>query len=200
MLPVEFFEEAAKRLPESLEPIFETAREIRQSTDSEKITGAVLAAAMIKNLPGYETILAHLKLDFASIKQGIIWFNYLYGEVKDAKNPVRSGGIARDLAFGFTPTLQRFATNVSMRSAGVRTKLQQADHQIVINQMIDNLSKGGRKNTTLVGAYGSGRTTMINYFAETLLNANAKIPSSLKFSQIYSLDASSLISAATKPG
>ena len=200
MLPIEFFEEVAKRIPGTLENVFETAREIRQETDSEKITGGVLAVAMVKNLPEYEIILNRMKLDLASLEQGVIWFNYLYGAVKDAKTPVRSGGIARDLAFGFTPTLQRFATNVSMRSAGARTKLQQADHQAVIDQMIDNLSSSARKNTALIGAYGSGRTTMINYLAETLLNANAKIPSSLKFSQIYSLDASSLISAASKPG
>ena len=199
-LPVEFFEEVAKRIPGSLDTVFETAREIRQNTNSEKITGGVLAVAMVKNLPEYETILNRMKLDLTSLEQGVIWFNYLYGAVKDSKTPVRSGGIARDLAFGFTPTLQRFAVNVSMRSAGVRTKLQQADHQAVINQMIDNLSSSARKNTALIGAYGSGRTTMINYLAETLLNANSKIPGSIKFSQIYSLDASSLISAAGKPG
>ena len=200
LLSSQFFEEVAKRVPCEVEQIFETAREIQQNTDSEKITGGVLAIALIKNLPEYETILNRMKLDIKSLEQGVVWFNYLYGVVKDTKKPIRSGGIARDLAFGYTPTLQRFATNVSLRSAGLHTKLQQADHQAVMKQMIENLSSGGRKNTTLIGAYGSGRTTMINYLAETLLDANAKIPRSLKFSQIYSLDAASLISAAGQPG
>ena len=200
LLSSQFFEEVAKRVPCTIEQIFETAREIQQNTDSEKITGGVLAIALIKNLPEYETILSRMKLDIKSLEQGVVWFNYLYGVVKDTKKPIRSGGIARDLAFGYTPTLQRFATNISMRSAGLHTKLQQADHQAVMKQMIENLSSGGRKNTTLVGAYGSGRTTMINYLAETLLDANSKIPRSLRFSQIYSLDAASLISAASQPG
>ncbi len=184
----------------SLEQTFETAREIRQETKSEKITGAVLLVAIIKNLPDYDIVLRRLKLDLPSLYHGITWFNYLYGVVKDSKNPTRSGGIARDFAFGYTPTLQRFAINVSERSNGARTRLQQADHQAIMNQIMSNLTEGSRRNATLIGAYGSGRTTMINYLAETLLNANAKIPNSLKFSQIYSLDASSLISATSNPG
>lgn len=184
----------------SLEQIFEIAREIRQETNSEKITGAVLLVALIKSIPEYKTILSRLKLDLPSLYQGIIWFNYLYGIVKDSKIPIRSGGIARDFAFGYTPTLQRFAINISERSNGARTRLQQADHQAIMNQIISNLTEGSRKNAALIGAYGSGRTTMINYLAETLLNADSKIPNSLKFSQIYSLDASSLISAANNPG
>lgn len=200
MLPAQFMEEVAKALPDNLEPIFETARVIRQETDSEKVTGGVIMVAMIKNLPDYETVLNRMKLDVKSLEQGAIWFNYLYGLVKDARTPVRSGGIARDLAFGYTPTIQRFATNVSALSANARTRLQQADQHAIIKQMIDNLSTGAHKNTALIGNYGSGRTTLINYFAETLLNASSKIPSSLKFSQLYSLDAASLIAVADKPG
>ena len=52
----------------------------------------------------------------------------------------------------------------------------------------------------LVGAYGSGRSTIVNSFAETLMNADSKIPLSLKFRQIYSLDPSSLISASKNQG
>lgn len=200
MLPPQFFEFVAESIGPSLEPVFKTARLVRQETNSEKITGAVLAVAMIKNLEDPDAILGRFKLDLHSLYDGVIWFNYLYGVVKDAKKPTRSGGIARDFAFGYTPTLQRFATNISERSARAHTKLQQADHQVIIEQIISNLTEGPRKNAALIGAYGSGRTTMINYLAETLINASSKIPNSLKFSQIYSLDASSLISAAQNPG
>ena len=200
ILPADFMENVAKALPDTLEPIFETARSVRQETDSEKITGGVLMIAMIKNLPDYETVLSQMKLDLASLEQGVIWFNYLYGLVKDAKTPIHSGGIARDLAFGYTPTIQRFATNISTLSASARTRLQQANQHAIIKQMIDNLSTGAHRNTALIGNYGSGRTTLVNYFAETLLNASSKIPGSLKFSQLYSLDAASLIAVADKPG
>lgn len=200
MLPHQFLDFLTSQNTSSLEEIFKIARKIQQDTDSEEITGAILIVAIIESTPNYESILSRLKLELPDLYQGIIWFNYLYGIVKSSKTPIRSGGIARDFAFGFTPTLQRFATNVSSRSAGARTKLQQANNQNIVNQIISNLTSGSRKNAALIGDYGSGRTTMINYLAETLLNADSKIPRSLKFSQIYSLDAPSLISAASNPG
>lgn len=199
-LGLPFFLEVAKILPNAIEPIFETARTVRDETDSEEISGAVLAVAMIKNLPNYETILGQLKLSLEDLYSGVTWFNYLYGVVKESKRPVRSGGIARDLAFGYTPTLERFAMNISSYRSSARTKIQQADHAEIIKKIINNLTKGGRKNACLIGAYGSGRSTIVNSLAETLMDASEKIPNSLKFSQIYSLDAPSLISASRNRG
>lgn len=199
-LPIPFFNEIANFLPATTEPIYETARTIREATNSEEITGAVLAVAIISSIPNYEILLNQFQLTIADLHQGIIWFNYLNGMVKDAKKPVRSGGIARDFAFGYTPTLERFAMNLSERYSGAHTKLQMADHTKIINQIIDTFTRGGRQNVALVGAYGSGRSTIVNALAETLMNADSKIPNSLKYRQIYSLDAPSLISASKDNG
>ena len=140
-LSLPFFLEVAKILPSSIEPIFETAREVREETASEEISGAVLAVAMIKNLPDPEMVLNQLKLSLSDLYQGIVWFNYLHGVVKDSKKPVRSGGIARDLAFGYTPTLERFAINISASRSFARTKIQQANHAEIIQKIINNLTK-----------------------------------------------------------
>ena len=199
-LPIPFFNEIANFLPATTEPIYETAHTIREATNSEEITGAVLAVAIISSIPNYEILLNQFQLTIADLHQGIIWFNYLNGMVKDAKKPVRSGGIARDFAFGYTPTLERFAMNLSERYSGAHTKLQMADHTKIINQIIDTFTRGGRQNVALVGAYGSGRSTIVNALAETLMNADSKIPNSLKYRQIYSLDAPSLISASKDNG
>ena len=199
-LPIPFFDQVANFLPAFTEPIYEAAHHIREATNSEEITGAVLAAAIISSVPNYELLLNQFQLTMADLHQGIIWFNYLNGMVKDAKKPVHSGGIARDFAFGYTPTLERFAINLSERYSGAHTKLQMADHTKIIGQIIDTFTRGGRQNVALVGAYGSGRSTIVNSLAETLMNADSKIPNSLKYRQIYSLDAPSLISAAKDNG
>ncbi len=199
-LPVPFFEQLIDYLPSDTEPIYAAAHDIREATNSEEITGAVLAIAIISTLPNYELLLNQMKLTMSDLHQGIIWFNYLNGMVKNSKKPVHSGGIARDFAFGYTPTLQRFAINLSERYSGSHTKVQQADHTKIISQIIDTFTHGGRQNVALVGAYGSGRSTIINSLAETLMDADTKIPHSLKYRQIYSLDAPSLISAAKDPG
>ena len=195
-LPTPFFNEIANFLPATPEPIYETARHICETTNSEEITGAVLAVAIISSVPNYELLLNQFQLTITDLHQGIIWFNYLNGMVKNSKKPIRSGGIARDFAFGYTPTLQRFAINLSERYSGAHTKLQMADHTKIIGQIIETFTHGGRQNVALIGAYGSGRSTIVNALAETLMNADSKIPHSLKYRQIYSLDAPSLISAA----
>ncbi len=196
-LPVPFFTNISNLLPSTTEPIYQTARTIRETTQSEEITGAVLAVAIIATIPNHETLLNQLQLTMDDLHQGIIWFNYLNGMVKDAHKPVRTGGIARDFAFGYTPTLQRFAINLSERYAGSHTRLQQADHTKIIDQIIETFTRGGRQNVALIGAYGSGRSTIVNSLAELLMDADSHIPASLKYRQIYSLDAPSLISSAS---
>ncbi len=190
------FEQAVEFLPADVEPIFDTAREIRIQTNSESITGAVLVVSIIKNLPEYDKLLNQLKLDIDDLYQGIVWYNYLYGLVKGTRKKVHSGGIARDFAFGYTPTLQRFATNFSERYYGSNNRVQQAENYEIVDKIIHNFTHGGRQNVALIGAYGSGKTTILNYLAQTLLDPDSKIPNDLKFRQIYVLDAPSLISAA----
>lgn len=199
-LTIPLFEQLLQYLPNDAKPIYETALKIREKTNSEEITGAILVVSLVENLPNYEYLLNQLKLNVNDLYQGITWYNYLHGIVKDSKKPVHSGGIARDLAFGFTPTLQHFAVNLSSRYYGDNTHVQQAENHKIIDQIIQTFSGGGRQNVALIGAYGSGRSTIINYLAQTLLNADAKIPSNLKFRQIFSLDVSSLISTAKNRG
>ena len=199
-LPLAFFEKILPFLPDSVESIYETAITVRNKTNSESITGAVLATAIIESLPNYEQVLSQLKLDISDLYQGITWFNYLNGLAKDSKKPVHTGGIARDFAFGFTPTLQRFAINLSTRYTGFKNKIQQAETTEIIQKIIDTFSHAGRQNIALIGAYGSGRSSIVNAFAETLMNADSKVPTNLKYRQIYSLDAPSLIAAAKNQG
>ncbi len=199
-LTVPVFEQLSQFLPQDTSPIYNQALIIREKTNSEEITGAILVVSIIEILPNHENILNTFKLSLNDLYQGINWDNYLKDLVKNRQKPVHSGGIARDLAFGYTPTLQRFATNLSSRYYGDNTHIQQAENYGIIEQIIQTFSKGGRQNVALIGAYGSGRSTIVNYLAQTLLNADAKIPSNLKFRQIYSLDVTSLISGASNPG
>ncbi|MBQ3293028.1 ATP-dependent Clp protease ATP-binding subunit [Candidatus Saccharibacteria bacterium] len=197
-LPIAFFEQIAPNIP--IESIYSTACEICHELNSSEITGAMLAVSIIKNRPDYEQILNYFQLSLDDLYQGINWYNYLNGLVKSSKKRVRNGGIARDFAFGFTPTLERFATNLSNRYVNNAEKVQQAENAEIFEKMIHIFSHQGRENVALIGAYGSGRSTIVSTFAETLMNADSDIPNNLRYRQIYSLNASSLISAAKNPG
>lgn len=199
-LPTNFLEQLSDYLPAATEPIYEAALRVREDTDSETITGAVLTVALITTLPSYDQLLNQFKLSLADLYQGITWYNYLNGIVKSRKKPVHTGGIARDFAFGFTPTLQRFAVNLSTRYTGTNYRIQQAENSHILQQIIDTFSHKGRQNIALVGSYGSGRSTIVSSLAETLMNADSSVPTNLKYRQIYSLDAPSLISAAKTSG
>ncbi len=197
----EVLSEFATRAPEDMSKIFSTSRELRRELDAEVVSGGILAVAIIMNCPNYESMLHSLKLELSDLKNGINWYNHLYGLVKSAKNHRRDGGIARDFSFGYTPTLSKYAINVSeTRKIGIKTQIHLASHREIIQKMIEAFSKGGRQNIALIGPEGSGRTTIIDSFAEVLMDADAKLPSSLKYRQVSMLDATSLISAASERG
>ena len=200
-LPVQLVETCAMTLDQDSIPIFQKAREIYQSTNSEQISGAVLTVAIIESSPNYEVTLNSIGLSAKDLHEGIVWYNYLHGLVRDAQKSRRTGGIGRDLAFGYTPLLDRFGHNVSaQREYADKTRILQTTRQEILEKIIQNLSQPGRRNAALVGSYGCGRTTITNALAEMLLDANSKIPNELRFNQIISLDASALISAAKEPG
>ena len=60
--------------PDRAEQIWKAAIEIWQSTESPKITSAVLAAAIVKQLPQHDSLLANMKIDFHDIEEAIRWY------------------------------------------------------------------------------------------------------------------------------
>ena len=185
----------------NLDDIFNHAIEIREKTESEVISGGVLAVAIIECMPNYEQILKSMKLEISDLYDGIVWFNYLNGLVKGMRQRRHTGGFARDLMFGYTPLLQNYATNISKRYESTRGgNVSISLHREQIQQMIDTFSKGGRQNIAIIGPDGSGRSTLVHEFASEILNADNNISSKIKYRQVFKLDASALISSAGERG
>ena len=156
---------------------------------------------MIETHPNHEQMLRTMKLEVKDLYNGIIWYNYLHGLVKNAHRPRHTGGIARDLAFGYTPNLSRFGRNISMNRAGATNKqMQLAQHKEIVQRIIETFSKGGRQNVTLIGPAGSGRSTIVTALADELLDADNKLSADLEFRQIFKLDAASMIAEGGERG
>ncbi len=193
--------EIAQQLPEDPKDIFQTAVKIYSGTKSEEIHGAIIAVSLIASHPMHETILKRMKLDMEDLLDGIVWFNYLNNLVSGLKKHPHQGGIARDLNFGYIPTLQRFGENISeTRITSLKTQIHLSEHREIVSQMIQIFTNNGNQNVALVGAEGSGRSTIVQAFAEQLMDADAKLPSNLRFRQIFKLDASAIISSASQKG
>lgn len=196
-----FLQNIASVNVDDTEAIWQSAIAIWQETGSPKITSAVLAAAIIQQLPQHDALLANMKIDFEDVKEGIRWYERIKALIDQYKiKPLRTGGVARDWSFGYTPLLNRFAQNMSVQVSGgiLTTKLEA--HNDVLSQMITTFSSGGRQNVTLVGADGAGKSTVVSAFAEMLIDGAAGVPRSLLYQQIFMLDASSLISSASGRG
>ncbi len=199
LLP-EYLDTLASCTAATVDQIFEKAYEIREITKSEHISGGVLMLALVETYQGSEKFVNALKLDMSDLYDGIVWFNYINGMIKGMKKTRHTGGLGRDLSFGYTPILQRFAENVSRTIENTHVAINQASSDEVIGEMIKTFSHGGRQNVALVGAEGSGRKTIVYAFATKLLDADSDIPSHLKFRQVFKLDAASLISVASERG
>lgn len=178
------------------------ALEIRAKHQAARITGSIMTAALVRSFAGYESVLAQMHLDDSDLDEGIEWQQHLRDMVDKHKLPRRTGGIARDWSFGFTPLLSRFGRNISeqiSRGGGLVT-VSISSHVEAVDRLIDTFASGGRQNAALVGKEGVGKTTIIHAFADRLLDAGSNVSSSLKFRQVIILDSSSLIAAAPGRG
>jgi ATP-dependent Clp protease ATP-binding subunit ClpC len=196
-----FLQEITSDQAADMEKLWREAEKVRVDTDSAQITGAVLAVAIIRTVPQYESVLAHLQLDLQDLYAGIRWQLHINQLIAAHGKPKRTGGVARDWSFGYIPLLRRFGSNISEQIA--RGGLLMADleaHAQALDQLMQTFGNAGRQNAVLVGPAGVGKTTIVHAFAEKLLDATANLPSDLKFRQVFILDAGSLIAAAPGRG
>lgn len=195
-----FLQNLASQDPAQTAELLRIAEETRVRNGVDHLTGSVLAAALVRSFPDYETLIAKMHLDDAAIDAGVRWQNHLRHLISKHSIPRRTGGIGRDWSFGYIPMLTKFGQNISEQIAhgsGLLT-VNVASHKQAIDQLVDTFGTDGRQNAVLVGQAGAGKTTIIHAFAERLLDATAKIPDNLKFRQVFILDSSALI--ANAPG
>lgn len=179
--------------------VWQNALRIRQETGSMSLSGAIIIVALVQSFADHEGLLAHMKLSIEDLYKGVKWYDELHFLIDSSKRPRRTGGIARDFSFGYIPLLKRFGLNLSEAAAN-NISVEVDSHKRAVDQLIDTFGSGGRQNAVLVGEAGAGKTTIIHTFAGRILDAKAKIPSSLKFRQVFMLDSASLIAAAPGRG
>ena len=178
--------------------IWVDARDIQLQTGSPILHGGIVAVALIRQFPDHDTLLAQMHLELDDLIAGIRWYDHIQELIGQQAKPRRTGGIARDWSFGYVPLLKRFGVNLSEGGGAFTVELD--SHLRALDQLVEAMSGGGRQNAAIVGSEGVGKTTLLHAFAERLLDADAQVPSSLKFRQVFLMDSSALISAAPGRG
>lgn len=196
-----FLQEIASPNQSDMDVLIDEATNLYKLTNSKNISDVVLIVALIRCSGNYQAMLNHLQLDGDDLIKGVEWYNYLRLLIEQHRQPKRTGGIARDWSFGWTPLLDRFGVNVSDQISLHNTPLiQLAAHKESVDYLVDIFSKKGRQNAALVGPLGVGKTEIVTAFASKLMDASSKIAKDLKFRQVFILDASALIAAAPDRG
>lgn len=182
--------------------IFAKAWEIRADLPekTESMNSATVMAALILSSNAAKKVLSTLHLDEEDVLAGARWFSHLDRLIAEHARPKMTGGIARDWSFGYIPMLERFGVNLSQKYSGGRSLNSKLEsHQEFVAQIIDHLSSG-RTNAALIGPVGSGKSTIVDSFAEKLMDADEKLPANLRFNQVFALDASAILSAVNDRG
>lgn len=185
--------------PADLAAIWQTARQFQRELQMPTLSTPVVIAALVRNIPDRDKLLAQMQLTFEDVLAGIKWYHHLEKLMAESQQRKTGGGIGRDMSFGYTPLLGRFAQNISMQTAG-GTLLREVDgHTQLINELTKQLSTG-RQNAVLVGPAGAGKTTLVYALAEKLLQPDSNVPGDLRYCQIMALDPATLIASAGERG
>jgi ATP-dependent Clp protease ATP-binding subunit ClpC len=175
--------------------IFKEALAITQQVGGRMSPG-VLILAMVRQLAARQTLLGHLQLEEDDLLRGIQWYHHLDELIETSKKrPKQTGGIGRDWAFGYIPNLSRYGRNISQSGSLARGAIRTEE----LSQLIGSLANDSGV-IALVGKDGVGKTELVYELAEKFMYPTTAIPKQLHYQQVFMLDASRLVSAATERG
>lgn len=159
---------------------------VDQSKTPQLHSGVMLVAIAARSKPA-QVYLTQLKLTSEDVMEALNWLERRLGYQHQPKR--NFGGIGRDWATGFTPTLEQFSTNIS---AGVQAGGGFAHyfaHSDLLDSIVASLERGN--GVALIGPNGSGKTALVHSLAERLLEGQDP---HLQYYQVVSLNASLILS------
>jgi len=167
--------------------IWQQAHALVDTTKDPELHGGVLAAAIILTSPVGQSYLTYSKLRNEDMLEVLNWLERQLSYIHQPKPYF--GGIGRDWATGFTPTLEQFGQNMSkaVELSGGFT------HYFSHNELLDGLASNLERDTgvALIAPDGTGKTTLMYALAQRLLEGRDP---QLQYYQIVNLNASLILS------
>jgi ATP-dependent Clp protease ATP-binding subunit ClpC len=169
--------------------IWQSSLELLQKNEQPQLNAGTLAAAILVNSTEASAYLAKLNLQTKDVLEVYGWLERL-NSFMQLPGP-HFGGIGRDWAAGFTPTLDRFGQNLSHLVEGGVGHFYTLAHGDILDGVIHNLSQTSGA-VALVGNVGTGKSSFAYALAQRLLEGRDE---ALRYYQIVSLNASMILSS-----
>lgn len=179
----------------SHDEIFTESTRIATSLGLPILTMGVILDAIIHLTPAAGGLVTQSKLQLADIDEGVHWAARLDHYI--AMHRPIYGGLARDWASGYTPTLSRFGDNLSSDVEFAGTALQTKERTSQLDALVTDLN-ASNASVVIVGEPGIGKTALLLGLADRLLQGVQA--GSLKHYQIYSLSAATILSNTSGQG
>jgi ATP-dependent Clp protease ATP-binding subunit ClpC len=191
---IELIEPYISKESANSDAVWDKALEIATQTNTSEIDSGLILCAILITEPKVKTVFDQLKLKMSDVIVTYNWLDRLL-DTSRLDNPLY-GGVGRDWAAGFTPTLDRLASNVSKEIQSGQHHFGSLTEGTVVEQIITTLS-GGASGIALIGQPGSGKTSIVYAFAQRIIEG---FGGNLAYKQVYSLNAGLLISSTKEPG
>lgn len=175
--------------PADIAPFWQAAEQLRAHTGETQLHGATYMAAILDGVPAAKDFLAQRNLKPEDVLEVYLWLVRLLSYI--ARPKPYFGGIGRDWATGFTPTLDRFSQNVSLAIEAGGGHFDFLAHADQVDAIVHGLAEGSG-GVAIVGPTGAGKTSLVYGLARRLLEGRDP---GLQHYQIVSLNASLILSS-----
>ena len=178
-----------------LAPILAAAAQLADKQGSPTIETGHITTALLQSSGQVTALLTSAKLTPSDLQAVSDWLGHILEAMRS--KPQNYGGIGRDWASGFTPLLNQFGHNISASIEHSGANFSSRGEGRGVQDMKSAFSRGTTA-IALIGAGGIGKTSNAYALAQDVL-AEAQDPA-LQHKQVIGLDASAIISAATRQG
>lgn len=191
LLDPKLVEESLSDSETDMEQVWQLTRKLQSAHNPNSLTAGTVATALILSSPQLTEFLTSRNIRPEDVLQVYDWLSRLL-EYQQMPKPY-FGGIGRDWAFGFTPNLERFSSNISQQIENGGGHFHFMSRSNSIDAMISSLDQTG--GVAVVGNTGIGKTSAVYALAERLLQ-DKNLSSTIREHQIVALNASTILSAA----
>ena len=174
---------------------WDRAKHCAETAGLEKLTIGSIMVALLQYVASLGPVLKTAKLEPSDLMEGLTWIARVEA-FRSHKRP-SYGGLARDWAAGFTPTLNQFGQNLSrqVELAGTQFGLQERTTQL--DGLISGLSSA-TGSVIVVGEPGIGKSALLYGLADRLLRGENS--GALAHNQVIALNASVILSSQQRAG